>query len=392
MHRSSLHYPHIHLAGTDSEDCLYLNVYAPLKPTSDKVPVFLYLPGGGFTSGGANSVYKFPDFWVEKEQSFIVITINYRVNLFGFPSAHAQPLNVGFLDQRLAVEWARDNIAAFGGDPSRITLWGQSAGASSVGAYSYAHYKDPIVAGLIADSGGASPATPDANHTSFNKLAGYVGCGGLDAHSQLTCVQKVDARTLQTLVSTNSSVSFRPVADNLTAFANITDRAAKGLLAKIPLITGSNSNEGAGFITWNGSYTPTAQQLASAGTRITCPIVNEVANRVKHGYTTYRYEYFGNFSNISPLPWIGASHSSELPLLFGTHWEYRGNSTPFEWEVSAGMQSLWESFVTDSSKDPSGSGVRWPKHVLGQNTMIEFASNNTVFQFGSVGSVDYLCE
>lgn len=313
------------------------------------------------------------------------------MNVFGFPSAPAQPLNAGFLDQRLAVEWARDNVACFGGDPTRITLWGQSAGAGSVGAYSYAQYKDPIVSGLIADSGSASSASVDSNHTSFNKLASYVRCGDADAQAQLACMQKVDARVLQNIVSTNTSVSFRPVAEGVTAFANITERAAKGLLAKVPLITGSNSNEGAGFITWNGSYTPTAQQLADASTLVTCPVVAEVENRVEHGYTTYRYEYFGNFSNISPLPWIGATHSSELPLLFGTHWEYRGNSTPFEWAVSAGMQSLWQSFAGDSSKDPTGDGFHWPKEVLGANTMAEFARGDVVAQLGSVGTLDYLC-
>lgn len=67
------------ISGTDSEDCLYLNVYAPLNPVSENLPVFLYLPGGGYTSGGANSIYKIPDFWVEKEQSFIVITIKHVV-------------------------------------------------------------------------------------------------------------------------------------------------------------------------------------------------------------------------------------------------------------------------------------------------------------------------
>ncbi|OTA26318.1 hypothetical protein BTJ68_10564 [Hortaea werneckii EXF-2000] len=63
------------------------------------------------------------------------------------------------------------------------------------------------------------------------------------------------------------------------------------------------------------------------------------SNRETAGLTTYRYIYSGNFSNVSPLPWMGAYHSSELPMIFGTHYEYRGNSTPFEWEVAHTMQA-----------------------------------------------------
>lgn len=137
--------------GGQSEDCLYLNVYAPATPTSEKLPVFIYIPGGGFTSGGANSLYKIPDQWIQKTQSHIVVTMNYRVNLFGFPAAEAAHQNVGLLDQRMVVEWVRDNILAFGGDVDQMVLWGQSAGAASVGMYGYTYPDDLIVKGLISD-------------------------------------------------------------------------------------------------------------------------------------------------------------------------------------------------------------------------------------------------
>lgn len=139
------------IQGGNSEDCLYLNVYAPANPTSDKLPVFVYIPGGGFTSGGANSLYKIPDQWIEATQSHIVVTMNWRVNVFGFPSGEAAHQNVGLLDQRMVVEWVRDNIAAFGGDVEQMVLWGQSAGAASVGMYGYTYPDDLIVKALISD-------------------------------------------------------------------------------------------------------------------------------------------------------------------------------------------------------------------------------------------------
>lgn len=224
--------------GGDSEDCLYLNVYAPLTQTNASLPVFIYIPGGGFTSGGANSLYKIPDKWVDRTQAFVAITINYRLNVFGYPNSKAAHQNVGLLDQRLVVEWARDNIAAFGGDPERMVLWGQSAGAGSSSVYGYAYPDDPIVTGLIADSGAAGLAgqsDPD-DHTAFDTLAELVGCsesGSEDGQAQLACMQEVDAETLAQFVSNTSSISFNPVADNVTAFGNLTDRISRGLVAKI---------------------------------------------------------------------------------------------------------------------------------------------------------------
>ena len=173
------HMPQFLINGGDSEDCLYLNVYAPLKPTTKRLPVFIYIPGGGFTGGGADSLYKIPDKWIQRTQSHIVVIMNYRVNVFGFPNAKDAHQNVGLLDQRMAVEWARDNVAAFGGDPDRMSLWGQSAGAGSVGMYGYAYPKDLIVKGLISDSGSPNMLVKAlGNYTDFDTIATKIGCKG----------------------------------------------------------------------------------------------------------------------------------------------------------------------------------------------------------------------
>lgn len=225
--------PEFLINGGQSEDCLYVNVYAPLRPVEKDLPVLIYIPGGGFTGGGADSVYKIPDQWIQKSQTHVVVIMNYRVNIFGFPNADAQPLNAGLLDQRLVVEWTRDNIAAFGGSPDKITLWGQSAGASSVGIYSYAHPKDPIVKGLIADSGSAGVAA-GGSRTAFSTFAGYVGCGGLSPKEQLRCLQRLEASEIQeTLSFGNTGTRFVPGADNVTAFSNYTERLASGQFANL---------------------------------------------------------------------------------------------------------------------------------------------------------------
>lgn len=220
--------------GGDSEDCLYLNVYAPLEPVSKRLPVFIYIPGGGFTGGGADSLYKIPDKWIQRTQGHIVVTMNYRVNLFGFPNAKAAHQNVGLLDQRMVVEWTRDNIAAFGGDVNKMILWGQSAGGASVGMYGYSYPDDLIVQGLISDSGSTSTlAKAFGNFSDFSTIAKLTGCGGLTEREELKCMQRVDASVLQEVYSNTSSVSFTPVADNVTAFSNTTDRLARGLVTRV---------------------------------------------------------------------------------------------------------------------------------------------------------------
>ncbi|KAG8159892.1 hypothetical protein KVR01_010529 [Diaporthe batatas] len=364
--------------GPDSEDCLYVNVYAPLNPVEESLPVFIYIPGGGFTSGGSNSLYKIPDQWIQRTQSHVVVIMQYRVNAFGFPNGAAAHENVGLLDQRLAVEWTRDN----------------SAGGMSSSVYGYGYPEDPIVAATISDSGAASPSNlgrQPGNYTTFSTLAGLVGCGGLadDAAAELECVQAVDANTLQDYISNTSTISFTPVMDNVTSFSNTTDRMAQGLVAKIPAIVGHNANEGASSGVFNEATGPTQATKDGFQAAIGCPVVKEASNRARFGLPTYRYFYEGNFTNISPLPWVGAAHSSELPLLFGTHYEYRGNSTEFEWETSYGMEALWLSFAANSSADPTdGVSVTWPKYSEDTDSLAVFAADDTWVQFsdGSFGA------
>ncbi|KAJ7724105.1 Alpha/Beta hydrolase protein [Mycena metata] len=136
-----------------SEDFLTLNVWTPVSTDGSKLPVLVWFFGGAFLQGGAHSLYFNPTSWIQHTQGHIVVSANYRVNIFGFPNAPGlTDLNLGPLDQRAALEWVRTNIGAFRGDPGRIVVWGESSGAISVDFLHFLLPTGPIVYRSITES------------------------------------------------------------------------------------------------------------------------------------------------------------------------------------------------------------------------------------------------
>lgn len=120
-----------------SEDCLYLNVWTPYPRPTSPTPVLVWIYGGGFYSG-ASSLDVYDGRFLAQAEGTVLVSMNYRVGAFGFlalPGSREAPGNVGLLDQRLALQWVQENVAAFGGDPMSVTLFGESAGAASVGMH-----------------------------------------------------------------------------------------------------------------------------------------------------------------------------------------------------------------------------------------------------------------
>src|SRR6185369_557431 len=142
-----------------SEDCLYLNVWTPAKSSSGKLPVLVWIYGGGFVSGsGACPVYDGENI---AKDGIVYVTINYRVGIFGFlahpdlsaESPNKSSGNYGLMDQIAALKWVKENIAAFGGDPNKVTIAGQSAGSFSVHALVASPLTKGLIRGAIAQSG-----------------------------------------------------------------------------------------------------------------------------------------------------------------------------------------------------------------------------------------------
>lgn len=171
---------------------------------------------------------------------------SYRLNIFGFSGAPGLPQNVGLLDQRMAVEWVHRNIAAFGGDPKRITIFGQSAGGSSVDYYSYAWADKPLVAGLISHSGTAFsfvPNTAEESASYFRNVSQTLGCGdgNSDARKVVDCVrQKPYKDVLKAVAKVPAAKSpalpqpvFHPTVDGVTVFDDYKERSAAGKFAHL---------------------------------------------------------------------------------------------------------------------------------------------------------------
>ncbi|KAK0615078.1 Alpha/Beta hydrolase protein [Bombardia bombarda] len=383
------------MAQASSEDCLYLAVWSPINSTSSSLlPVALFLPGGDFVGGGVDVPYQVPMQWVDRTQSHIVVTANYRVNVAGFPwAAGLDTQNVGILDQRMALEWVHANIGAFGGDNAKITLWGQSAGGVAADMVSHAYHDNPLAAGLFMQSGTAmvNISYPDASHSNFTFLAQSLGCDfAQDPTAELDCMRQVPMTLIQNFVGqykdngTSPGMTFKPLPDEKLVFLNYTARAEQGLTPRIPAIVSTAANEQASLYKYPaGNLTAGPYQPAvDAGTVgiFVCLASNTTQNRLRQGLTTYRYEYAGNFSSLTPLAWMGAYHASDVPMVFGTY-EGQEGVTGYQREVAEAMQD----YVLEFMRDPE-DGLRrkgWAAYGDGDGrNMMRFAGAD-----GQVGRV-----
>jgi acetylcholinesterase len=313
------------------------------------------------------------------------------LSILGFPNAKGLKLeeqNLGMLDMRLAVEWTRDNIANFGGDPKRISLMGQSAGAIAADHYNFAYPKDPIVSSFILHSGTATLnfLAPDPGQTNFTFVAKQFGCARSDAAAELECFRKVNASSITNFLkyysqnATTPRLAFVPILDNHTLFKNHTARALAGNFSRKPALIGNTANEGSSFVLpFNATYGP-GQARADQTT----------IGRFAAKATTFRYLYAGNFSTVSPRWWEGAFHSSDLPMIFGTYALARGPGTEFQKRTSEKMQETWVAFAEDPLNGLPKLGWNSYKNGAGEGMM--FGTGNKAAQPIAESRLDQPCD
>jgi para-nitrobenzyl esterase len=230
-----------------SEDCLYLNVWTPAKTGKEKLPVLVYFFGGGFQAGDASEPRYDGESMAAK--GIVALTVNYRLGVFGFfvhadltkESPHHGSGNWALLDQNAALRWVRENIAAFGGDPNRVTIAGESAGSIAVSAQMASPLSKDLIAGAIGESGsilGALPAGPMA--AAEEQGAKFLTAIGT---ADVAALRGMPAEQLLTAAGKQGMPRFNAVVDGYFFPEPPAAIFAAGKQADVPLLAGWNSEE-----------------------------------------------------------------------------------------------------------------------------------------------------
>ncbi|KAF8173893.1 alpha/beta-hydrolase [Mycena galopus ATCC 62051] len=311
-----------------SEDCLFGNVYIPIATTaSSALPVLIYFHGGGFESGSSDSFA--PENLIQPSvEPLIFVTFNYRLGQFGFlagtPVHDDGLMNAGLLDQKAALVWVQTYISKFGGDPKRVTIWGESAGA---GATMFHLVGDGGENGNVLfhqamESFGDSPSLSFLPHYSdtytealFSQFAGLVGCSVTGSAAIMACLRAAPTNTLalagsQTLANrTSSFYPFAPIADGSFIQLRPVEAFRAGKFARVPVLFGSNTNEGANW----------CQGLANPAANTANPDANEttVYNCIAGQFSTFTPASYQTALTLYPLADYNNSFALQGQQMYG---------------------------------------------------------------------------
>jgi para-nitrobenzyl esterase len=368
-----------------SEDCLTLNIWTAGKSRKDKLPVVVWIHGGGFVGGAAScAVY---DGKAMAERGIVLVSINYRLGVFGFlahpeltaESGKQASGNYGLMDQAFALQWVRDNIAAFGGDPNTVTIAGQSAGSISVNALVASPQAKGLFQRAISQSGGLlsgrfsrSLADAEASGMALQKAAGA---------QSLAALRAMPAAQVLEYASKMPFGSFSPVADGYFLPTDIEGHFRKGLHADVPLMTGWVSGDG-GLM---GTPNLTLAQFRSQAEKTYGPRANEYlglfqlnsdedaksaqlttgmlgfAGLPAHKWAMYNTQpvfiYEDRFVPTDKLgfPNYGAFHTSEVPFAYHTLAKWNRPWQKRDYDIEKLMTAYWVNFI--STGNPNGKGL-----------------------------------
>ncbi|KAJ6260706.1 Acetylcholinesterase [Drechslerella dactyloides] len=286
--------PHCYGYGPDqdgyklSEDCLTLNIVRPAGcDANSKLPIALWIHGGGFVMGGANNIRYNLTWMVDQSvklgKPIIGVSINYRLAGWGFLAsrevAGSLNLNTGLKDQRLAMHWVQENIKQFGGDPAKVTIFGESAGGASVGFQHIAYNgrDDRLFRGAIMQSGGSVlysnvqyPGDVSVQKA-YDTVANQTGC--YDAADSLDCMRKLPTDVMNKALN---ATSFTPVVDGDFVPGFGSQAIKYGRYVKVPTMVGTTSDEGASFGQIGANNTNDIRNYLRATTTFKAPSIEKI--------------------------------------------------------------------------------------------------------------------
>ncbi len=379
----------------DSEDCLYLNVFTSAHSDTDRLPVMVWIFGGGFQNGSCSD-QEFDGTYLSS-QGVVLVAINYRCGVMGFFSNKeledrlGYVGNVGILDQILALKWVQANIAAFGGDPDNVTIFGQSAGGISTRIHLTNELSQGLFHKAIVESGGglneADLMRPKAEYQSVcDELIAQQGWSADD-------LMTLDAQEISDKLSDAAKAYFegkevgffQPFIDGVVMKEVPGVALAEGKYADVPIICGTVSGD-----SWMFSRKVLPDLLKEGNTSYyrgfaISPHQAWAQTEVKQGRKSPFYCYY--FTRVQPA---GASsmhqahfggdtpHSTEISYVFGTL-DFRSAFTgkkygEEEYEVSKIMSAYWTSFA--KTGDPNGEGrPQWPAYTSEEPVGLYFSND-----------------
>jgi para-nitrobenzyl esterase len=383
-----------------SEDCLYLNIWTPAKSAEEKLPVLVWIYGGGFVSGSAACpIY---DGEALAKEGILYVSINYRVGVFGFlshpelstESRQGNSGNYGLMDQLAALRWVKKNIAAFGGDPKRVTIAGQSAGSMSVQSLVASPLGKGLFQGAIAQSGGLTGR-------SLLSLSAAESVG-LGLAKNLKGIKGLRALTADSILALSNVLpfgTFAPIIDGYVLPADGKSIFAAGEHSDIPVMTGwvtgdadlvmRNPQTAAQFTSYakstfghNGNdflkFFPSETDEISKVSQRKFSLL-QFAGFPSHHWASsiksnsYLYEFAYVPTDKPGFPNYGAFHTAEVPFALHTLrlWDRPWKQTDLD--VEKYMSQYWVNFVKKG--DPNGEGLPlWKNYDKAEGNIMQFGS------------------